>query len=126
MDSIQWNQKGTNSRLFPSLKQHSLPVSEALAKILQEDGSNCSIFSFEINDSTRSRLPLAKNAVRKLRTLRHPGVVRIIDTVETDSYIYIATERVVPLSWHVRRDALNVETIKWGLYSTAVSSHLLL
>lgn len=78
-----------------------------------------------MNDSTRSRLPLAKNAVRKLRTLRHPGVVRIIDTVETDTYIYIATERVVPLSWHVRRDALNAETIKWGLYSTAVGSHLL-
>lgn len=73
-----------------------------------------------MNDSTRSRLPLAKNAVRKLRTLRHPGVVRIIDTVETDSYVHIATERVVPLSWDVKRDALNIETIKWGLYSTAV------
>ncbi|KAH0613292.1 uncharacterized protein H6S33_009672 [Morchella sextelata] len=87
----------------------------------REDGSNCSIFSFEVNDSTRSRLPLAKNAVRKLRTLRHPGVVRIIDTVETDTYIYIATERVTPLSWHVKRDSLNTETIKWGLYSTAIT-----
>jgi hypothetical protein len=48
----------------------------------QEDGSNCSIFSFEINDSTRSRLPLAKNAARKLRTLRHPGVVKVLDSVE--------------------------------------------
>lgn len=47
-------------------------------------------------------------------------MVRIIDTVETDSYVHIATERVVPLSWDIRRDALNVETIKWGLYSTAV------
>lgn len=87
----------------------------------KEDGSNCSIFSFEVNDSTRSRLPLAKNALRKLRTLRHPGVVRIIDTVETDTYIYIATERVTPLSWQVRRDSLNTETIKWGLYSTAIA-----
>ncbi|RPA91267.1 ARM repeat-containing protein [Choiromyces venosus 120613-1] len=87
----------------------------------REDGSNCSIFSFEINDSTRSRLPLAKNALRKLRTLRHPGVVKIIDSAETDSYIYIATERVTPLSWHVRREALNTETIKWGLHSTAIT-----
>jgi len=54
-----------------------------------------------------------------LRTLRHPGVVKVFDTVETDTYIYIATERIVPLSWHVKRQALNTETIKWGLYSVA-------
>lgn len=47
----------------------------------QEDGSNCSIFSFDIN-ANRSRLPLAKNALKKLRTLRHPGVIKVLDTVE--------------------------------------------
>jgi len=49
--------------------------------IYQEDNSKCSIFSFDIN-ANRSRLPLAKNALRKLKTLRHPGVVRVLDTVE--------------------------------------------
>jgi SCY1-like protein 1 len=39
---------------------------------------------------------------------------------QTDSYIYIATERVVPLRWHVMRKSLSPETIKWGLYSVAV------
>ena len=71
-------------------------------------------------------MPLAKNALRKLRTLRHPGVVKILDSAETETYIYIATERVTPLSWHVRREALNTETIKWGLHSTAVSLSLFL
>lgn len=85
---------------------------------LQEDGSKCSIFSFDCV-AGKSRLPLARNALRKLRTLRHPGVIRIIDSVETDAYIYIATERVVPLSWHVRRKSLSEETSKWGLYSIA-------
>ncbi|RPB18799.1 ARM repeat-containing protein [Terfezia boudieri ATCC MYA-4762] len=84
----------------------------------REDSSDCSIFSFDVN-ANRSRLPLAKNALRKLRTLRHPGVVRVLDTVETDSYIYIATERVTPLAWNVKRKALNVETIKWGLHTVA-------
>ena len=53
------------------------------SKILfdQEDGSNCSILSFDIT-TNKSRLPLAKNAVRKLRTLRHPGIVKVLDTVE--------------------------------------------
>ncbi|KAI0152814.1 ARM repeat-containing protein [Xylariaceae sp. FL1272] len=82
------------------------------------DGSNCSIFSFDVN-ANRSRLPLAKNALKKLRTMRHPGVIKVLDAVETDSYIYIATERVVPLRWNVKRKSLSAETIKWGLYSIA-------
>lgn len=48
---------------------------------VQEDGSNCSIFSFDVS-TNKSRLPLAKNAVKKLRTLRHPGVIKVLDTVE--------------------------------------------
>ncbi|KAM0256299.1 hypothetical protein ACHAQJ_005064 [Trichoderma viride] len=84
----------------------------------REDGSNCSIFSFDIT-AKKSQLPLAKNALRKLRTLRHPGVIKVLDTVETDTYIYIATERVIPLRWHVRRKSLSPETIKWGIYTVA-------
>ncbi|KAF5019145.1 hypothetical protein F66182_8850 [Fusarium sp. NRRL 66182] len=82
----------------------------------REDGSNCSIFSFDIT-ANKSRLPLAKNALKKLRTLRHPGVIKVLDAVETETYIYIATERVVPLRWHVRRKSLSPETIKWGMHS---------
>ena len=52
-----------------------------LSATLQEDGSDCSIFAFDIT-ADRSRLPLARNAVRKMRTLRHPGVIRVYDTVE--------------------------------------------
>ncbi|KAK0636319.1 armadillo-type protein [Bombardia bombarda] len=84
----------------------------------REDGSDCSIFSFDIL-ANRSALPLAKNALKKLRTLRHPGVIKVLDTVETESYIYIATERLVPLSWHVKRKSLSPETAKWGLYTIA-------
>ncbi|TGJ84023.1 hypothetical protein E0Z10_g4737 [Xylaria hypoxylon] len=82
------------------------------------DGSNCSIFSLDVA-ANKSRLALAKNALKKLRTMRHPGVIKVLDAVETDSYIYIATERLVPLRWHVKRKSLSPETIKWGLYSIA-------
>ncbi|KAF9738608.1 hypothetical protein PMIN03_006513 [Paraphaeosphaeria minitans] len=84
----------------------------------REDGSKCSIFSFDVS-ANKSRLPLARNALRKLRTLRHPGVVKVLDTVETDAYIYIATERLSPLSWHVKRKSLTEETMKWGLHNVA-------
>ncbi|KAH8821161.1 kinase family protein-like protein [Xylogone sp. PMI_703] len=84
----------------------------------REDGSNCSIFSFDVS-ANKSRLPLARNAVKKLRTLRHPGVLKVLDTVETESYIYIATERVVPLRWHIKRKSMSEETLKWGLCAVA-------
>ncbi len=47
----------------------------------QEDNSECSIFSFDVV-ADKARLPLARNAVRKMRTLRHPGVIKVLDTVE--------------------------------------------
>ena len=53
---------------------------------LKEDSSDCSIFAFDIT-ADRSRLPLARNAVRKMRTLRHPGVIRVYDTVEVSQRI---------------------------------------
>ncbi|CAK7225979.1 Nuclear aminoacylation-dependent tRNA export pathway component [Sporothrix eucalyptigena] len=84
----------------------------------REDGSNCSIFSFDVT-ANKARLPLARNALKKLRTLRHPGVIKVLDTVETDTYIYIATERLVPLRWHVKRKSLSPETLKWGLFNIA-------
>ena len=42
---------------------------------------------------------------------------------QTDAYIYLATEKVTPLNWHVRRKSLSAETLKWGLYTVAVRQH---
>ena len=43
----------------------------------------------------------------------------MLDTVETETYIYIATERVTPLEWHACRKSLSEETSKWGLYTVS-------
>jgi SCY1-like protein 1 len=56
-------------------------VERCVNRVTQEDGSNCSIFSFDVT-ANKARLPMARNAVKKLRTLRHPGVIRVLDTVE--------------------------------------------
>ena len=37
---------------------------------------------------------MARNAVRKLRTLRHPGVLKVIDTVEVRRYLVRQDVRV--------------------------------
>lgn len=47
------------------------------------------------------------------------------DPPKTEAYIYIATERITPLRWHVKRKSLSPETIKWGLHSVAVMASLI-
>ncbi|PQE32128.1 putative kinase family protein [Rutstroemia sp. NJR-2017a WRK4] len=47
------------------------------------------------------------------------GDVSAHNPKQTDSYIYIATERVVPLRWHIKRKSMSPETLKWGLFSIA-------
>lgn len=84
----------------------------------KDDSSACSIFVFDLTQQ-RHLQPLARNAARKLRTIRHPGVIKVIDVIENETHIYIATEKVTPLSWHVKRKSLSEETIKWGLYSVS-------
>jgi len=42
-----------------------------------------------------------------------------LDAVESETYIYIATERLQPLAWQTKRKSLAEETVKWGLCSIA-------
>ncbi|KAG2132258.1 armadillo-type protein [Suillus cothurnatus] len=61
----------------------------------REDGSLVSVFEYDLTHPlNKSTIPLARNSLRKLRTIRHPDVLRFIDVVESDSAICIMTERV--------------------------------
>jgi hypothetical protein len=42
------------------------------------------------------------------------------DVCQNETNLYIVTERVVPLEWHVKRRSLSEETAKWGLYTVSV------
>ena len=92
----------------------------------QDDGSQVSVFVFDVNVSNRKNLfPLAKNALRKLRTTRHPDVLKFIDVVENETTIYIVTERVQPLSkaivtWQSKAAKERDEWLIWGLHRVVV------
>ncbi|KAG2091218.1 uncharacterized protein F5147DRAFT_528893, partial [Suillus discolor] len=61
----------------------------------REDGSLVSFFEYDVTHPlNKSTIPLARNSLRKLRTIQHPDVLRYIDVVESDSAICIMTERV--------------------------------
>lgn len=105
---------------------HSQHLSQSLLKFAQDDGSPVSVFIFD-SSSQRNLLPLAKNALRKLRTVRHPDVLKYIDAVETDTSVSIVTERVQPLGKALSnassKGARDKEDwIVWGLHRVSVCS----
>ncbi|KAK3807812.1 MAG: armadillo-type protein [Benniella sp.] len=83
----------------------------------KEDNSPVSILCFDCVRQ-REKLPLARNAFKKFRTIRHPDLIKYIDGVETETHIYIVTDAVTPLQDHLRRD-LDPNLIRWGLYKVA-------
>ncbi|KAF4599678.1 hypothetical protein EYR40_006777 [Pleurotus pulmonarius] len=94
----------------------------------REDGSHVSVFEFDATTETSKKnlLPLAKNALRKLRTTRHPDVLKFMDVVETDTTIHIMTERVRPLgpallSRSSSSQQEREDWLLWGLHRVSVA-----
>ncbi|XP_043214943.1 N-terminal kinase-like protein [Amphibalanus amphitrite] len=77
-----------------------------------------SVFVCDAKDSP-AQLELAKTAVKRLKTLRHPGVVTYIDSTETDKLVYLATEPVTPLEEWLENCSVTAKqrdlAISWGL-----------
>lgn len=107
---------------FPS-DQSSTPTIWSLHQgTKREDNSPCTIFVFE-NNSNGTHLTLARNALRKLRTLRHPDVLKLIDSNETTTGVYIAVEPVRRLTdvlsnWTASQESKK-ESCVWGLSKVA-------
>jgi len=89
----------------------------------QDDSSPVSVFVFDASQGNkRSQLPLAKNALRKLRTIRHPDVLKFVDVVETETTIHIVTERVQPLEKALHTSPQGkADWIVWGLHRVATA-----
>ncbi|KAG0351329.1 hypothetical protein BGZ54_003318 [Gamsiella multidivaricata] len=85
--------------------------------IKREDNSPVSILCFDCVRQ-RDKLPLARNAFKKFRTIRHPDLIKYIDGVETETYIYIVTDAVTPLQEHLHA-TMDPNLIRWGLYKVA-------
>jgi len=62
----------------------------------QTHHSRVTIFRFD-KRARPSDLPLAQNAMRRLKMLRHPYVLRFVDGGETDDALLMVTEAATPL-----------------------------
>lgn len=83
-----------------------------------KDSSEVSIFEFNFHEpKTQSYELLARNAFKKLKLIKFPGIITIIDFIENDSHLYIITERVIPLSVYLGGNDLDNDALVAGLYS---------
>ncbi|RDX48021.1 ARM repeat-containing protein [Lentinus brumalis] len=93
----------------------------------RDDGTSVSVFEFDANTPAKKNLlPLAKNGLRKLRTTRHPDVLKFMEVVETDTTIHIMTERVRPLGpaiteWQSKSVQEREAWLVWGLHRISVA-----
>ncbi|KAG0264315.1 Protein-associating with the carboxyl-terminal domain of ezrin [Mortierella polycephala] len=63
-------------------------------------------------------------AIKKLKTIRHPSVLRFIDCKTSATGVHLITERVVPLTLEYLED-ITEEEILVGLYDILVALHFL-
>lgn len=56
-----------------------------------------SVFVFDIKNGGEYQLEIARAAVKRLKTLKHPSILSYLDSLETEKMVYLATERVKPL-----------------------------
>ena len=86
-----------------------------------------SVFEYDFSDTSKKNIkPFAQNALRKLRTTRHPDVLKFMDAVESESTIFIMTERVRPLSnvlpqYSTKKAQETEDWLLWGLHRISVS-----
>lgn len=95
---------------------------------LQGTNEEVSVFVFDIKNGSETQLEIAKAAIKRLKTLRHPSILMYLDSLESDKVLYLATEYVEPLASHLERLSINGPQkdlyVAWGVFQITVSKFL--
>lgn len=88
----------------------------------KKKGSNeeVSVFVYDIKNGSDAQLEIAKAAVKRLKTLRHPSILTYLDSFESDKVVYLVTEHIDPLSTHLEKLPLEEPQkelyVAWGIF----------
>jgi len=87
----------------------------------KSSGDQVSVFTCDSKDGASDvQLDIARSAVKRLKTLKHPSILTYIASVETDKCVLLATEQVVTLGECLDsledRGPKRDYYIAWGLY----------
>ncbi|XP_068200281.1 N-terminal kinase-like protein isoform X2 [Palaemon carinicauda] len=85
----------------------------------KQNGEDVSIFICDSKDGNTTHLEVAKGAIKRLKTLRHPCILTYVDSLESDKLVYLVTEPVMPLLSWLSESNLNPAqrsaAMSWGL-----------
>lgn len=83
-----------------------------------------SVFVYDIKNGSDAKFELAKAAIKKLKTLRHPSILQFLDSLETEKVLYVATEAVEPLGTYIPNlgnDGPQKDLyLAWGIFQITV------
>lgn len=65
--------------------------------LINAAGEPVSVFTFDKRVGNADQLHLARNALQRIKTLRHPNIIKYIDSVDLPTHLHILTEPVTPL-----------------------------
>ncbi|CAH2355840.1 cytoplasmic export protein 1 [[Candida] railenensis] len=86
------------------------------------------IFECSLTDPvniSKDLVSLARNCFRKSKMLKLPGIISVVDFIESESYLYIITEPVVPLSSYLSQSAGSGSDSKiFGVHSIGLAMSL--
>ncbi|KAK4534838.1 hypothetical protein CDCA_CDCA03G0863 [Cyanidium caldarium] len=95
----------------------------------KSDGAATTVFIFDskrVGPYPGGKQLLARNGLQRLKTVRHPDILKYLDAYESPSgsgadMIYLATEAAVPLQHLLRTapQALTRDALLWGLFGVA-------
>lgn len=87
-------------------------------------GDDVSVFVYDIKSGSDTKLEIARSAVKKLKTMRHPSILQYLDSVETDKVLYVATECVEPFGAYVEKMDMEAAQkalyLAWGIFQITV------
>uniref|UniRef100_A0A8C9WPM6 N-terminal kinase-like protein n=1 Tax=Scleropages formosus TaxID=113540 RepID=A0A8C9WPM6_SCLFO len=88
--------------------------------LLQTTGEPVSVFVYEVSPGSEEKTQLAKAALKRLKTLRHPNILAYVDGLETEKCLYVVTEPITPLTAHLKAQAERGGSgeleVSWGLH----------
>jgi SCY1-like protein 1 len=91
----------------------------------QESGADVSIFVFDKarHASNDDRVLAARNCLKRLKSLRHPSMLKFVDGTESETSIFIVVEAVKPLRLGGKNDdapQMSADVIALGLHQIGV------
>ncbi|GEQ69136.1 hypothetical protein JCM33374_g2807 [Metschnikowia sp. JCM 33374] len=87
-----------------------------------KNDSQVSIFEFNLKDPANfNKAKLAINCFKKSKSIKFPGILSVVDFIENDSFLYVVTERITPLTEYLQQNGNKVsqDAKIYGIYNVS-------